>query len=172
MGGVGAGAPGGSGPQRGARGAGDQGGRARRRSTPGGRELLVGLVALAVLAPDEALWKACELLDGGTLNQWYLATYALRYVRRPQAVPLLERDLDLLRGFVEGAAGTRAIHAMELLMDPDAREQLAEVSRHGRGELAQAARVARFRLGDISTVSELSKDMDSLSFSSMKAATL
>jgi hypothetical protein len=68
---------------------------AARRAAAGtagsGRLRLIGLLALAVWAPDEALARITQLLAARPSADWFLAAYALRYVVSDHTVPLLVR---------------------------------------------------------------------------------
>lgn len=54
-----------------------------------GRLGLIGLLALSLWEPDEAFVRVREIFSHPAANDWYYATFALRYLRTSQTVPLL-----------------------------------------------------------------------------------
>jgi HEAT repeat protein len=62
------------------------------------RLMLLGLLALAVWAPEEAFAAARKAFDGPPAGAWFIATYVLRYLRGEQTVRLLKRLHEAARG--------------------------------------------------------------------------
>lgn len=62
------------------------------------RLVLAGLLALAVWSPEEAFQHVSRIFEESPSSRWFLATYALRYLRTDQTVPLLKRLCEVVRG--------------------------------------------------------------------------
>lgn len=56
-----------------------------------GRLMLVGLLALAIWAPDEAFSRVRDTFASPPSTQWFLAAYVMRYLKTDQTVSLLGR---------------------------------------------------------------------------------
>jgi hypothetical protein len=62
------------------------------------RQSLIGLLALSIWAPDEAIGRIIRVLGAPPSARWFLAAYALRYVGSPRTVPLLRQLARGVRG--------------------------------------------------------------------------
>lgn len=70
----------------------------RAASSASGRLKLLGLLALVVWAPEEAFERVRHIVSGQPSDEWFVATYALRYLDDSSAARLLKRLCDASRG--------------------------------------------------------------------------
>ena len=69
----------------------------RAASSSSGRLKLLGLLALVVWAPEEAFDRVKKIVSGQPTDEWFIATYALRYLEDSSAVRLLKRICEASR---------------------------------------------------------------------------